>query len=404
MCQGLAELRSATQSFAERFDPALLSSGDLRTARDAAAAMEAVAATVKALAAARLAGASAKRTGHRSAAHELARATGTSVSAAREVLDTGRRLGDQPQVAAAARRGELSAAQVSMIADATAADPGAEGDLVTSAGTDSMAELKERAARVKASADPDLEARRERIRSGRRLRAWTDVEGVWRLRAEGNPEEGAQVMAALAPMADQYFHAARREGRREHPEAYAFDALVRMATESSCGPSSDGSKVKTRVAPTQLLLRVDYDAFLRGMPTAGETCELVGYGPVAVSVVRDLLETADPFVSAILTRAQAVVGVAHVGRRPNAYQQSALRWLYPCCAAAGCADQISLEIDHREEWSKIHYTAFDLLDRLCRFHHRLKTTEGWALVEGSGKRAFVPPEDPRHPRQRGRSP
>jgi hypothetical protein len=40
----------------------------------------------------------------------------------------------------------------------------------------------------------------------------------------------------------------------------------------------------------------------------------------------------------------------------------------------------------------------ELLDRLCRYHHRLKTTKGWALVEGSGKRDFVPPEDPRHRR------
>jgi hypothetical protein len=38
----------------------------------------------------------------------------------------------------------------------------------------------------------------------------------------------------------------------------------------------------------------------------------------------------------------------------------------------------------------------ELLDRLCRYHHRLKTTKGWALVEGSGKRDFVPPADPRH--------
>jgi hypothetical protein len=40
----------------------------------------------------------------------------------------------------------------------------------------------------------------------------------------------------------------------------------------------------------------------------------------------------------------------------------------------------------------------ELLDRLCHYHHRLKTTKRWALVEGSGKRDFVPPEDPRHPR------
>jgi hypothetical protein len=47
--------------------------------------------------------------------------------------------------------------------------------------------------------------------------------------------------------------------------------------------------------------------------------------------------------------------------------------------------------------------AHDLLDKLCRFHHRLKTNEGWALVEGTGKRDFVPPDDPRHPRHKRRA-
>src|ERR1700677_5009694 len=38
-----------------------------------------------------------------------------------------------------------------------------------------------------------------------------------------------------------------------------------------------------------------------------------------------------------------------------------------------------------------HITVLELLDTLCRYHHRLKTTKGWALVEGRGKRDFVPP-------------
>ena len=41
--------------------------------------------------------------------------------------------------------------------------------------------------------------------------------------------------------------------------------------------------------------------------------------------------------------------------------------------------------------------AYHLLDRLCRHHHKPKTHHGWALIEGRGKRAFVPPHDPRHP-------
>jgi hypothetical protein len=37
------------------------------------------------------------------------------------------------------------------------------------------------------------------------------------------------------------------------------------------------------------------------------------------------------------------------------------------------------------------------LDRMCDHHHDMKTRKGWMLVIGTGKRAFVAPEDPRHP-------
>jgi len=87
-----------------------------------------------------------------------------------------------------------------------------------------------------------------------------------------------------------------------------------------------------------------------------------------------------------------------MGRRPNARQQSALEWLYPTCAAEGCNSLAFLENDHGEDWAKTHTTIFELLDRLCPHHHGLKTTDGWGLVEGRGKRAFVPRDDPRHPR------
>jgi hypothetical protein len=45
----------------------------------------------------------------------------------------------------------------------------------------------------------------------------------------------------------------------------------------------------------------------------------------------------------------------------------------------------------------LHITVLELLDRLCRYHHSLKTTKGWALVEGTGKRDFVPPRGPEAP-------
>ena len=56
-------------------------------------------------------------------------------------------------------------------------------------------------------------------------------------------------------------------------------------------------------------------------------------------------------------------------------------------------------IDHQKPWAQTRHTRLDELDPLCGFHHDLKTRRHWALVPGTGKRPFVPPDDPRHPSQ-----
>jgi hypothetical protein len=88
-----------------------------------------------------------------------------------------------------------------------------------------------------------------------------------------------------------------------------------------------------------------------------------------------------------------------LGRRPNAAQQTALEWLYPSGAVEGCGAVARLEMDHRVDWAVSGLTILDLLDRLCSHHHRLKSLDGWSLVEGQGKRPFVSPDDPAHPGQ-----
>jgi hypothetical protein len=147
-----------------------------------------------------------------------------------------------------------------------------------------------------------------------------------------------------------------------------------------------------------MLVRVDLEKLVGFAGTGDEICEIAGYGPIAVSAVHEMLETGDPFLAAIVTKGREVVGVAHLRRRPTAHQRSALEWLYPTCAAEGCNSLTYLEIDHRDDWAKTKQTIFDLLDRLCSHHHDLKTRDNWALEQGTGKRAFVPPDDPRHPR------
>ncbi|HET7719185.1 MAG TPA: DUF222 domain-containing protein, partial [Acidimicrobiales bacterium] len=72
-------------------------------------------------------------------------------------------------------------------------------------------------------------------------------------------------------------------------------------------------------------------------------------------------------------------------------------------AAEDCTSVAWLENDHRLDWAASHTTMLDLLDRLCSHHHDLKTIDNWALVDGHGKRAFVAPDDPRHPRRPARA-
>jgi hypothetical protein len=77
--------------------------------------------------------------------------------------------------------------------------------------------------------------------------------------------------------------------------------------------------------------------------------------------------------------------------------ETALQWLYPTCAVEGCGQVARLQKDHRDDWARTKVTFFLGLDLLCAHHHGLKTRANWGLVDGKGKRAFVAPDDPRHP-------
>jgi hypothetical protein len=102
----LSELRSAMRRYATRFDPPLVSARDAARIVEDAAAIKNMAATVEALAAARVAETEAWRErGDRSAAHDLARRTGTSVGQAKDALETARKMKDLAATADAAKKG-----------------------------------------------------------------------------------------------------------------------------------------------------------------------------------------------------------------------------------------------------------------------------------------------------------
>lgn len=371
---------------------------------DEAAAIERMAAAIKAEAAARVAQSGGWReSGDRSAAHALARQTGTTVGAAREALETGERLRELPELAAAARRGELSATQTAAVAAVGAVAPALVPELIERAKDTTVPQLREDCARALATHQDDPDGQRRRLREQRSLRHWVDASGAGVLQLRDAADVIAGVMTDLAPIREALFQEARKRGERLRPDAADADALVAAVSAARHGdttPATDGKRPRLphRCAPrAKILVRVDFDALLRGRPVDGEICEIAGYGPVAVSAVRELLASGDAFLAAIVTRGQRVVGVAHLGRRATALQSTALEWTNPTCASDGCTRAVRLEVDHRKPWAGTKVTLTELLDRLCEHDHNLKTRFGWALVEGSGKRAFVPPTDPRHP-------
>jgi hypothetical protein len=354
-----------------------------------------------------------QRAGHRSAPEYLARKSGGSLGAARTSLETSRRVRTLPQTRAAMQRGELSRAQADDIAGAASVDPGAERSLLDSVGGSSLTELRERCARTRAGVDPDRDATHRRIHHERRLRRWTDAEGAWNLSARGTPDAGSRFNALLDPIIDELFGAARREGRRESREAYAFDALIELARRRGrpaatpapgAGPDAapaagTGRQPARSSNPTHLaLMRIDLGALVRGRAEGDELCEVAGVGPIPVRTARELL--GDSIVKLVITNGVDVANVTHLGRGPTAAQRVALLWNSAGCVVKGCTRTIGIETDHRVPWADDRVTELANLDRLCGHHHDLKTRHGWALVPGTGKRPMVPPGDPDHPANR----
>ncbi len=131
------------------------------------------------------------------------------------------------------RRGQLYLPQAAAISAAAVANPAEAARLTELAGRVSLAELREECARVRAAADPDPDATHRRIHAARRLRHYTDPEGGWNLTARGTAQAGAAFLTVLNAFTDAIFRQARRDGRCEPPEAYAFDALMQLAEHAA---------------------------------------------------------------------------------------------------------------------------------------------------------------------------
>ncbi|HEV3486244.1 MAG TPA: DUF222 domain-containing protein, partial [Vicinamibacterales bacterium] len=182
--QDLREIRAWLKEIVRDLEPERLTGKGAARLVAEFAAIKNIAAAGETLCAGRVADSGAwQSSGEKTAAHWMAKTTGTSVGSAVAALETAARLPELPATDRALRTGKLSDVQAKEIASAAAASPVAEKKLLEVAERDSLHGLKETCAKVKAAALPDENARYARIHERRRLRHWTDHDGAFRLDA-----------------------------------------------------------------------------------------------------------------------------------------------------------------------------------------------------------------------------
>lgn len=338
--------------------------------------------------------------GHRSAASWMAQKTGTGLGEALGLLETAEALTALPETSAALRQGELSSAQLKVIAAAAATRPRAESALVQAAVTGSFSALKASAAQVRAGATSarDEQARYRAIAAARCVRHWVDPDGAFRLEAKLTPDAGAQVLSVLDHEADARFRAARRSAEYETPAAYRADALVALVTgealvggtdsassEGSASEKGSGSDSAPGSRPPRatVCIRVDASALTRGYVHDGETCVIAGVGPVPVAAVRSQLS--DAWVKILVTKGKDVTTVCHVGRTIPVHLQSALDERDPVCVVPGCDVAHGLENHHWDvPYAACKTSTLAGLGRVCAWHHGLLSYEGYVLARVGG--------------------
>ena len=341
--------------------------------------------TVKSMAAAKVAESAVWRgDGDRSPEDWLARTTGTTRAEAAKELQCGRDLQLVPEVAKAATAGELSVKQTEAIAGAAAVDPTAAGRLLQSAKGKGLRELQDECRATRTNADPDPEATRARIHAKRSYRTWTDPDGTGHLHLSGPSDVIARLDNAVRHRCDRIFRDARRDGRREPTDAYAFDAAAELLTSGG-----DSTPVPAG-ADAKIIVRVDLEALLRGGRSTARPARSPGS---ARSPCRSCGSGwTNAFLAAIVTKGTEITKVVHLGRKFTSEQRTALQWRDPICARKGCDNRLGLQYDHFEDWADTHTTRVEAGRRFCPPCHRLKTL-GWNVSEpdADGQCTFTPP-------------
>jgi hypothetical protein len=354
-------------------DPACLDGRDAARLTEVAAEGEKLFGAAKALLARRAAETRAWARNSRATTPEqwLAKASGCTEGAARDVLATAQRLTELPATAEKLRSGELSLAQAAQVTAGAIADPGAEQRLLRTAKRSGMRELRAEKERVVAAAADEAEARQHAKRD-RHLRTWTQgfaTHGSF----SGPTEHVAKILSALEPLTKARFDEARRAGERESNDAYRFDALVTAVTATT--PRTSRSK---RSDPTACVL-VGLQPLLNGKTGPGEICEIPGVGPVPVAHAREVLSHG--LLQLVITDGVDIQTVVSPTRHVPTALKIAIALRDRTCKIRGCDRDRMLERHHTPPFEQSHRTTYTELGNLCPKHHDLVTNRRYTTTD-----------------------
>jgi len=376
---------ASIEAFVREFEPGLLDARGAVRAVERFAKGKNLCEAGAALAAQRVDETRAYRdSGAQSAASWLATKTGDSIASADHALGVAEALTELPATNEAFRAGAISKTQAHEIAGAAQKDPKAECELVRHAKSGiSLKGLKDRCRRVRAGAEEDDAAWAQRLHDTRSVRRWLDPDaascGTWRL----EPDKGAELNAALDAEIELLYREARAAGATpDARDALAADALHALITR---GPRK----------ATSASLVVDGKLQEDGTIAIGSRCEIVGVGPIPVTIARSML--ADAKVRAVPREMSLLPEFTTDGRYYPQWMRDWLDQNYSVCGQPGCDADFRLQYDHVVALEDGGLTNIDNLWRLCWHHHDLKTNRGWKVVGEPHSWKLVPPDSPDPP-------
>jgi hypothetical protein len=314
--------------------------------------------------------------GHADAHDWLASVSGATVREARTELHTAAAIERRSDTRAALVKGEVSLAQAAEIAKTEREAPGNEGELLDIARRGSLAAVRRRARKRRLEAIDREELHRRQV-AAREFRHWVDelgmVCGSFRL----PPVPGTALVTRIERDTDRRWRAQRKAGGSEPRQALAADALVALTAKQparSASTSAKPARTPRTTSAAEVVIVQSADVARRGHAHAGELCHVVGGGPLAPSVVEELI-AAGAFVKAVLHDGQQVTHVAHYGRHLTAEMRTA-RGIGPPpefdgrkCVEPGCERRLGLETDHVQPVAAGGVTSGENLRDRCVPHH-----------------------------------